>query len=132
MKLKIVRDGKEKTIYATLEERRDEEQQAGKKTEAARSSEKIGIRVQNLTKELAREYKYEGEEGVIVTYVKHGSVAYREGIRTGDLIKAINRKKVRNVDDFNKIMNSIKGGDIVFMRLCKGTDHYYVSFRMPK
>ena len=97
-----------------------------------KSSEKIGLNVENLTRQNAKQYGYEEDEGVLVTYVKRGSIAYREGIREGDLIKAINRKRVRDINDFNKIINSVKEGEIIFIRLRKGDDHYYISFKMPK
>jgi len=47
------------------------------------------------------------------------------------LIKAINKEKISSVNEFDKVIKSIKEDDIVFMRLKKGTDHYYVSFKMP-
>lgn len=130
VKLKVVREGREITITATLGERPEEKQAAV--TKKPKSSKKIGLSIENLTRQTAKQYGYKGEQGVIVTYVKRGSIAYREGIREGDLIKSINRKKIRNVQDFNKIMDSINAGEIIFMRLKKGDDYFYVSFKMPE
>jgi len=129
VKLTIMRNGKEKVINVTLGEREEEKEVAQTKP---KSSEKTGLRVEDLTRESAAQYGYEGDEGALVTYVKRGSIAYREGIREGDLIKEINRKRIRTVEDFNSEINSIEANEIVFMRLRKGDNHYYVSFKMPE
>jgi len=128
VKLKLIRDGEEKIVTVKLGEHPDTEQ---KVAEQPKSTEKIGIRVEDLTSSTRKEYGYEEDDGVLVTYVKNGSIAYREGIRAGDLIKAINKEKISSVNEFDKVIKSIKEDDIVFMRLKKGTDHYYVSFKMP-
>jgi serine protease Do len=128
---KVKRGDKLINIETVLGERPDDKQvaEAGRET---KSAEKLGIKVETLTSDKERQYGYENEQGVVVTYVSRASVAFREGIREGDLIKEINRKKVKNVSDFNEILDSIKPNGIVFIRLKKGDDHYYVSFKMPK
>ncbi len=126
---KIFRDGREMTISVMLGEHPDSRTVV---ETTAKSSEKLGLRVETLTRELAGKFGYEDDEGVLVAAVKRGSVAYQEGIREGDLIKSINRTRIRSVNDFDQIMDSIKTDEIVFIRIRKGNDHYYVSFRMPK
>jgi serine protease Do len=133
VELQVFRDQKMKNIQVTLEERPDDEQLAASESpDASNTSEKVGLVVEDLDSQRAQQLGYEGEKGVLVVSVKSGSVAYREGFRKNDLIKSINRKTVRNVNDFEKIMDSIKAGDIVFMRVLKDTDHYFISFKMPK
>jgi len=133
VKVKIHRDGKEMNISVELGQRPDEEVASRKSSSTPTSTEKIGIRVENLTNQNSRQYGYnDNDEGVLVTYVKSGSIAYREGIREGDLIKQINKRKIINISEFNKIIDTIKSGEIVFIRLRKGNDHYYVSFKMPE
>ncbi|MBD3288058.1 Do family serine endopeptidase [candidate division KSB1 bacterium] len=128
---KVKRGDRIINIDAVLGERPDDKEVATTSREA-KSSEKLGIKVETLTSDLERQYGYENERGVVVTYVSRASIAYREGIREGDLIKEINRKQVKNVSDFNDILDAIKPNGIVFIRLRKGDDHYYVSFKMPK
>ena len=128
VQLKVIRDGKEREITVKLGERPDDVQQAEAKPKTSRS---LGFTVENLTSQTAKEYGYDKDEGVLVTSVKRSSIAYREGVREGDLIKAINRQRVTNVREFNNIVKKLKAGDIVFMRVKKGKDHYYVSFKLP-
>lgn len=128
---KVKRGDETINIKAKLGERPDDQETVAASKEA-KSSEKIGIKVETLRTDLEKQYGYEGEQGVVVTYVNRASIAFREGIREGDLIKEINRKKIKSVDDFNEVLDSIKTNGIVFIRLKKGDDHYFVSFKMPK
>ncbi len=128
---KVKRGDKIISVETALGERPDDKEAVASGREA-KSSEKLGIKVESLTSDLENRYGYEKEQGVVVTYVSRASIAFREGIREGDLIKEINRKKIKNVSDFNEVLDSIKPRGIVFIRLKKGNDHYYVSFKIPK
>jgi len=95
----------------------------------------LGIKVANLTTDRARRYGYEDEEGVIVTDVKQGSSAYRKGVREGDLITSVNREEVTNVREYDQVMDKLKTGDVVMLRLKKrvsgNINTYYVTIRIP-
>ena len=54
----------------------------------------LGVGIQNLTPELAEYYEVKENEGVIVTQVFRGDPADKGGIRTGDIIVAVDGKKV--------------------------------------
>jgi len=131
--LKVVRNGEIKNITVTLTERPDDRppQQLSEK-----ETEKLGIRVANLTTDRARRYGFEDEEGVIVTDVKQGSSAYRKGVREGDLITSVNREEVTSVREYDQIMDKLKAGDVVLLRLKKrlrdSVNTYYVTIRIPK
>jgi len=63
--------------------------------------EKLGLQVQELTEELARQFGYEPAEGVIVSEVVSDGIAARAGIRPGMLIASVNRRNVSSVAEFN-------------------------------
>ena len=63
--------------------------------------EKLGFQVQELTEELARQFGYEPNEGVIVSEVVSDGIAAQAGIRPGMLIASVNRRKVSSVAEFN-------------------------------
>jgi len=132
VRLKVFRDGKFINISVKLEKHPDDRPQ---KEIAEKESNKLGITVGSLTRERARRYGYEDEEGVIVTDVEGNSQAYRNGIRDGDLITAINRTRVESVRDYNRIVDKAKTGDILLIRLKKRTgdsvSNWYVSLRVP-
>ncbi len=59
---------------------------------------------------------------VMVGSVAPGSPAFTAGIRNGDIIKEINRKKINNVMDFYTALNSSTSNEIIFKVNKQGTD----------
>ena len=68
-------------------------------TKTASHNKTLGISVQNLTPEIARRLRLKTEAGVLVTRVEGGSPAANAGIQTGDVIREVNRKPVKDADD---------------------------------
>jgi serine protease Do len=114
VELVIIRDGARKTITAKLDKRPPKEQ-----LETSRGSavvEKIGITVQNLSEDAAKQYGYEDLKGVLVTNVEEDSPAAAAGIEPGCLIQEVNRKPVANIRQFNEeIQKSAKTGRVMML-----------------
>ncbi|NQT68577.1 MAG: DegQ family serine endoprotease [Desulfobacteraceae bacterium] len=110
-KIKVLRGGKTKTLNAKIAKREDTKilaQQSPKEHQ-----DKLGIRVAELTPEMARRYNAKEGEGVIVAGVDSGSQAEAKGLRVGDLIKEVNHQPIKSVADFNKTIDAVKEGEIV-------------------
>ena len=60
--------------------------------------------------------------GVFVGQVKPRSVADRAGIQHGDVIQALANKRVRDMRALDQIMESVKPGDAVSVRVLRGAD----------
>ena len=69
-----------------------------------------GIEAGAITPELAQRYRLEEMEGVVVISVDSGSPASEAGVRMGDVILELNRKKISSLEDFQRIAGSA-GGD---------------------
>ncbi len=82
-----------------------------------RAAERLGVDVSDLTPDLAAEAGYEVAEGVIIRQVTPTGPAGRAGVMSGELILEINREAVSNVDDVDRLLSDIQGGDIVSLRL---------------
>ncbi len=89
-----------------------------------------GLSVIDLTKEIARQLGLHKEEkGVVVTRVEPGSGSEEAGIRKGDVIEEMDRKKVTGADDYNKIVAGIRPGDTVLLFINRGGKKFYVTVR---
>lgn len=79
--------------------------------------QQLGITVQTLTHELAQRLGYEGLEGVVVTETEPGSLADRASIKSGVLIKEVNRQPVKNPKEFNDAIEQAcqKGGEVLLL-----------------
>ncbi|MEW6201450.1 MAG: PDZ domain-containing protein, partial [bacterium] len=96
------------------------------------SGEKLGMRVQELTPEIAERLGLKGIKGVVVTDVKTGSPADNAGIRTRDVILELNKNKITNLKDFNRITAGIKPGDSVLALVNRGGHSQYIVIKVPK
>ena len=116
----IIRDGKEKTINATVGEREEEMQASAGSPSSV--PQKAGLTVQELTPEIAKQLGYEGDEGVVISEIEPGSPASEAGLQRGDLIKEVNRQTVRSLSDYNEAMASIDEGK-GFLLLVRRSDY---------
>ncbi len=125
----IWRDGKEKVVSVKLGERPDT---LAAESGPATVSNNLGLEVGNITSENRRRFNLQDDEGVVVLSVKEGSPAARQGIRPGDMIKEVNRKKVTTAGEFNAVIRDVKPGEVVLFRMKRGNNSFFAAVRMPK
>lgn len=99
------------------------------RTDAARE---LGLQVQELTPRLAREFGYEGAEGVLITGVTPNSPAFQKGLRRGMLILDVDREPVRSVAGLQDRLATVAPGEVVLFRLQTPQGNVLVSVRMPE
>ena len=123
--LKIVRDGKEKTLTATLGEMPKEglarigQAQPGERGES-KTDALDGVEVTDLDAQARREAGVPGNiRGALVTKVDQDSNAADAGVRAGDVIVEINRQAVHNADDAVALSEKAKG-DRILLRVWRG------------
>jgi len=95
------------------------------KTHSTKKS--LGITVQNVTPEIAKGLGLKKETGVVVTRVEPGSPAADAGIQTGDVIHEVNRKPVKNVEDFIQKVEKAKDQDHVLLFLQRGQNNLFAA-----
>jgi serine protease Do len=66
--------------------------------------EKLGFTVQDLTEDLARQFGYENQRGVLISQVVPGSPAQFAGLKPGLLITEVNKKAVGDTEKFLKVL----------------------------
>jgi len=91
---------------------------------------KVGMSVQELTPDLAQRFGYRGDKGVVVMNVELGAPAQGAGIRSGDLIKEINRKPIRNLNDYTRVVSSLKAKSDILFLIRRGQYTQYVVVRV--
>jgi len=121
VKVKIIRNGKEKEFEVKLGERTDEamDELKGKEIAPAKEEEWLGMTVQELTDELAQRLEYEGQQGVLVTEVDPGGPAAKveDPPKSGDLIQEIEKREIKNIDDYRQAIKAVKDQKSVLIRL---------------
>jgi serine protease Do len=91
------------------------------------SHKTLGIEVQNLTPEIAKQLGVKKDAGIVVTQVEPGSPAEEAGIQTGDVIKQVNRKPVRDVEDFVQKVEKASDKDRVLLLIQRGQNSLFAA-----
>jgi serine protease Do len=115
VELVILREGKRKSLTATLDkrpQRADAEALGG-----VGARDPLGLSVQTLTPQLAEQLGYEGLSGVLVADVEPGSLAEEYGLEPGMLVLEVNREAVRNVRQYHGALAKAKPAGKVLLRI---------------
>jgi serine protease Do len=88
---------------------------------------KLGLRVQDLTPELAEQFGVEKSEGVLVTEVEPGSPADEAELKRGDVIIEVDRQGVSSVEELREQL--AKADEKVLMLIRRGDATLFVPVK---
>ena len=124
----VIRNGKEKVLRVKLEKRTQEvlTRLSGRggpvMPDADSTAAFAGIQAQDLTNELAAQYGYEGESGVIVAAVERRSPAARAQIGVGTLIQEIEGVEISNLKDYRNQIKAVKDKSKILLYIRQPND----------
>lgn len=125
VEIKVLRNGRIKNIRVKIGTMPEEEAAL---PEPGGEHVKLGLKVAPLPPEIMNQTGIKG--GVYVTQVEPGSPADEAGIQHGDIILRVNRKRIRNLEDFRMAMARIKPGEVVAFLIRRGNSSFYVAIQM--
>ena len=125
-KITVLRNGKRKTLSITIGKLPDGEFAAAG---TPHSLEKLGLTVQTLTPDLARQFGIQGEKGVVVTQVTPGSAAAMAGINPGAVILEVNRNPVSNTEEFKQAVAQTPEKSAVLLLIKDGQYSRYMALK---
>jgi serine protease Do len=130
--VRIVRDGKERSLNVTVEEldlesegnvarnnERNEQSQA--------TSTGFGLRLQNITPADARELKLDSNKGALIADVEQGSPAARAGLRPGDVIVRVGREPIATLTDAQRELGRVPSRGTAFLRVVRDGQETFIS-----
>ena len=129
--LKVLREGKEKTLSLTIAELTDE-RQAQAKEEGAAEKTPLGLEVQNLNPALAQQFRLRDNKGVVVVQVEAGSPAADAGIRSGDLILEVNSVVVGTIKEYREAVAKVKKDSVARFLVKRLGQTLYLTVENPK
>ena len=94
-------------------------------------SKQLGLSLQTLTPDLARELNLKDEHGVVITAVTAGSPADDAGLQKNDVIEEVDRAAVRSVRDFEKATKGLSSGESVALLVRRGANTFYIAMQLP-
>lgn len=79
----------------------------------------LGISVQDITPEMMEHFKLKEKEGVLVGQIYSGTGAEKAGLASGDIIKAVDERPVKNVSELVKEIQKKKVGQKVKLSILR-------------
>jgi len=125
----VIRDHQPLALSVKVGEQPTEEALA-----AAESGEDVlGLTVEPLTPETARQNRLSARRGLLVTEVAPGSPGAEAGIKPGDAIVEVNRRPVADAAAFRQIAAALKPGESIPVYLQRGGGrNEYVMLTAPR
>jgi serine protease Do len=125
--VKLLREGKEKTVSVTLGELPDDIAMGGEpKSPSGEGSDLLdGVEMADLDSRARRQFALPSDlQGALVTRVNEDSPASAAGLKPGDVILEINHKEVSGVDDAIEQARQTKGKSLLLRVWSNGTRRY--------
>jgi serine protease Do len=129
--LKVIRDKQTIELPVTITESHETELAAAANPEKPEvgALSPFGLRVKDLSPELAKELGIEVPGGVVISSVQPGSRADEAGLRPRDVILEVNRETVKNVDSYQSAIKTGAKGKIVLLLVKRGDNTIYVALK---
>jgi len=127
--LSILRERKTQDVTVTIGELPKE---LAKTSPQGSSSSKgghalAGITVENISNTSEQFGRSKGRSSVVVTAIEPDTPAERAGVRTGDIIREINRNPVKDVKDFERLTSQLTPKSSVLLLLNRGNASIFLS-----
>ena len=125
--VQIIRNGEEKEIQVTIGTMPESGQLA---TASPATGNPWGMQVQKITPELAERLGLaSSQKGVVITEVRADSPAANAGLRPGDVILEIDRKKIQGIKDYETALRNARSENGLLLLIKRGRGNLYVVLK---
>jgi serine protease Do len=125
VELTVLRNGERLAVAAVIGTLTGDEP-AATGVSGARDADALGLTVQPVTPELARQLDAAPGEGVVVTQVEPGSVAATAGLEPGTIILHVNREPVRDPAELERAVERATGKRVLLLVRKGGMQQFLV------
>jgi serine protease Do len=136
--LNVLREGEPLEIKVRMGDQMLAQKEGGKVrggTPSARkpvSSSILGVQVDNLTPQTAQQLGTDDLAGVVVTAVETGGAAEGAGLQPGDVIRELNRQRIRNQSDYGNILRALRPGADLLILIERNGYAIYIAMKIPR
>jgi serine protease Do len=128
--VEVLRDGQRKTLSARIAKLEEPEStEVSSEEHGGGSAQTYGLRVQDLTSDLANRLGVDEDHGAIITGVQPGSPADEAGLRREDIILEVDKQPVKDANELEQKLARAKGGALLLVR--RGDATVFVPMKAP-
>ena len=128
VEVELVREKKPVKLSLKVAEQPKDMTAAGSVKGESKSAMLAGIEVRDISGEAARQLNLpRGLQGVVVSQVEVGSAAEEAGVQAGDVIVELNRKPVRNTEDFRRLSKPIGKDDGALLLIVRQGGRLFIA-----
>ncbi len=124
--LEIIRDGKAKDVALSIGEQPSNLGRPSIVSEKGSPLKQFGIAFQNLTPDLEEQFGYKHDQGIIISEVQAGSPAAMAGLKPGLLVEEVNKQRVHNMRELERILKKSPNQNRILLRVRNGDYSQYV------
>jgi serine protease Do len=130
VRLKLVREGAEKTLSVTLGTFPDENEES-EEAAAGEDRPQLGMTLRELSPELAERLDLpRGTRGLVVMDVEGGEAAEEAGLQRGDLIVSVNGEPVEDIETFRTAVDRARADGLARLRVRRGDSHLFLILKL--
>jgi len=130
-RIEVVRDGKTINFMVKIGEMPTTEEEGEFPKEKVFSIQ-TGLRVEKVTREIAKEAGLPWVKGLVITEVIPGSSADDMGLRRGDIILEVNRTEVSSIEEWEEAISKLEPGNTLLLLIFRNHHTYYVPIKLEK
>lgn len=82
----------------------------------------LGIQFGTISDHIQNYFELKDKSGAIIIEVDKGSPAYKAGLKTYDIIKEIDKKKIKNIDQISKIIKNKEIGEKIMLKIIRNNE----------
>jgi serine protease Do len=130
VKLVVLRDKEQKTLWVTIGEL--SEKQATAAAPKPEETDRWGIKVQDISPDMAAHLGLPSNAGVVIAEVDPGSPAGEENLQPGDVIIEVEHNSIKGLADFRKYIESYKKQKTLLLTVRMKANDYHNFFVVLK
>jgi len=131
-RVKLIREGKSKTLSVVIAELPPEDVLAENDPTATQKGKesRLGLVLEDLTAEQRQRLQL-GDRGIVVRGVENGP-ARDAGIRRGDVILMLDNRDIKNIKQFKKLVKGLKKGKSTPVLVQRGNAPIFLPLKVPE
>ena len=130
VKITVLRNKKQKTLWATIKE--VPEKQVAAATTKPEETDRWGLRVQDINRALADQLGLPDDAGVVITSVEPGSPAQERNLQAGDVIIEVDNNPIKDMADFRNNIELYTKEKTLLLTVRVKANNYHTLFVVLK